>query len=322
MPSSSRISLRFALGVLGLLVATALTLLLIFRAQPVWIVEDRFIAAWETAIADSPLRGAKIIPLSAAVKERRSWYGYRIATAPPENGAGEGPVRVYRGLRNDRRQGESLLLALDPWLVFRRFTSPVMSREDAENGPAGQIYLAGSEAAAIRAWTAQLMQESPGVFSADRELWKQTEERLLDSGMFQSGSRDHGWEDILPHLTVEGAAVWIYAPFSKIRLLAEHETNSLEAGAFPGRPGWNQAGLQAELLWAKPFGRPGNRKKLEAAQAWLQGVSMQSLLADTLGWAAAHPEYSPFNRISVSARNAWRGSSYLWINNPTLPPQN
>jgi hypothetical protein len=221
---------------------------------------------------------------------------------------------VYRGLAGSVQYGDALILAVDPWLVFRRFTSPSLSREQAENGPgeSGRILTAGSDGAAVRAWTAQVLQEAPGIFPRDRELWEQTGEQLFLGRLFQTGAGTYTWEEVWPLLLDDEETVWVYAPLSRIRQLPVYQTNVLEADVFPGRPVWNEFGFQAEIHRAVPYGSQKNLKKLEAAADRLRDPSFQALTADTLGWIAASPEADPFNPVSGNARIAWLTSSYVW----------
>ena len=297
-----------------IILAAGIVLFLYLQPRFVWIVEDRFVEAWETVLTGSPFEGTQVIPQSAEEAAlRRNWYGCRIGSFQ-EDGTNEGPVTVYRGLSGSERHEESLVLALDPWLLFRRFTTAPLSREQAENGPGGSglIYMAGSDEASILAWTAQLLQESPGVFPDDEELWDQTGERLFDNGRFQPGAMTFTWGEILPYLLDEDANVWVYAPLSRIRGLPTFQTNSLEADIFPGQAGWNEFGFQAEILRAASYGNNNNRKKLGDAEEWVAGASLQGRLADTIGWLAAHAETPPFNPVSGNARIIWLTSSYVW----------
>jgi hypothetical protein len=281
----------------------------------VWIVEDRHIAAWEKILsAGNPPQKAKIIPLSEADSVPRR-YGYRIGSVrEPQAVGNENTVTVYRGLVSAGKYGEALPLAVDPWLVFRKFTVSSLNWTSVENGAgtAGRIFLAGNDPSAVRAWTAQLLQEAPGVFPQDRELWSQTGEQLLLGRRFQNGARTYTWEELWPHLLADDETVWVYAPLSRLRKLPLHETNILEADIFPSRPGWNEFGIQAEILWAAPFGDAKNQKKLQATEEWLRSADMQSLAADTLGWISAHPRSPPYNPISGNARRAWLTASYVW----------
>ena len=315
---SSRSYFRLILGVCGLVLLICLGSFFVLRSRPVWIVEDRYVEVWEKILVESPspLLKAKVIPRSAeAATLPRSQYGYRIGSGSEAQASteDESPVRVYRGLRSGS-YGDALLLAVDPWLVFRQFTSLPLTREEVENGPAGRgrIFTAGSDRVANRAWTAQLLQEAPGIFPPEREIWEQTGERLFLGRRFQSGALTYTWNEVWPHLLGDDESVRVYAPLSLIRTLPVYETNVLEADVFPGRSGWNEFGLQTEILWATPYGSQKNRERLKPVETWLRSAKLQSLLSDTLGWIAVHPEAPPYNPVSGSARVYWLTASYVW----------
>jgi len=301
------------------LLVVCLGIFFYFWPRPVWIIEDRYVQVWEKVIAasPSPLPKAKIIPVSAA-KSRlsRSWYGYRIdSNYEPPTVEEQGSIRVYHEFRS-KTYGGALPLALDPWLVFHKFTSPPLTRQEAENGSGGNdlILLAGGDRAAVLAWAAQLVQENPGVFSRDEELWEKTEARLLRGNFFQHGAMTYSWSEMWPPLLGEGKDVRVYAPLSRIRQLPTHQTNILEADVFPGRRNWNSFGFQTDILWAIPYGEEGwkNRERLRPVEAWLRSAEFQTLLADTMGWLSAHPESPPFNPVTQSARIYYLTASYMW----------
>jgi hypothetical protein len=304
-------------GVGVVLLMAGVGFFLYFWPRPAWIVEDRYVQAWEKILAasPSPLPKAKIIPLSAGENPASYFYGYRIdSSREPQVVEGEGAIHVYRGLRSGTPRGEALPLAFDPWLVFRKFTSPPLTREEGENGTGGDglLMLAGSDRTAVRAWIAQLVQESPAVFSRDEELWEQTEVRLLRGKFFQQGAMTYSWVELWSPLLGDGVDVRVYAPLSRIRQLPTHQTNILEADIFPGRRGWNEFGFQTDILWAVPYGNWKDREKLKPAEEWLRSAQLQTLLADTLGWLSAHPESPPFNPVTGSARIYYLTASYLW----------
>jgi len=311
--------LVFAVAGVVLLMA-CLGVVFYFWPRPVWIIEDQYVQTWGKILvaSPSPLPKAKIIPMSAA-KSRlsHSWYGYQIDSkyTPPTAAEAQGPIRVYREFRS-KTYGGALPLALDPWLVFRKFTSPPLTRQEAENGSGGNnlILLAGGDRAAVQAWQAQLLQETPGVFSQDETLWEQTETRLLRGNFFQHGAMTYSWNELWPLLLEQGEDVRVYAPLSRIRQQPTHQTNILEADVFPGRRNWNAFGFQTDILWAIPYGDKDwkNRERLRPVETWLRSAEFQTLLADTLGWLSAHPESPPFNPVSGSARIYYLTSSYLW----------
>jgi len=285
--------------------------------RPAWIIEDRYVKTWEKMLAAYPtvLPKAKIIPMSdEKARASRSLYGYRIDSTyeSPTAIDKEGLVRVYREFRTENK--EALPLAYDPWLVFHKFTSPPLSRDEAENGSGGKdlILLAGGDRAAVLAWIAALVQETPGVFSRDETLWEQTQTRLLRGNFFQHGAATYGWNELWPRLLGQGEDVKMYAPLSRIRQLPTHQTNVLEADVFPRRRDWREFGFQTDILWAVPFGDWKTRERLKPVEEWLKSAELQTLLADTLGWLSAHPDSPPFNPVSQSARIYYLTASYIW----------
>ena len=308
---------RIALPAFGLLLVVCLGLFSFYRPRLVWIVEDQFIDAWKQALPSSPFRMAKLTPLSAAASPLpRRWYGYRIGSHQrPNNPDGdENSIRIYRDLAQQGRYGEALPLAVDPWLLFRKSTTSPLNREMAERGPAGsgRIFMAGSDRQAVRAWTAQLLQEAPGVFSPDEERWNRIGERLFIGRNFQAGALTFSWEEVWPHLLGEDEAVWVYSPLSRIQRLPSDEIGKLAANAYPTRPGWDEFGLQADILWAIPYGNRKTRKKLASAETWLRSAPPQTQIANALGWLAANQSAPPANAVSENAQRAWLAASYVW----------
>jgi len=288
-------------------------------SRPAWIIEDRYVKTWEKMLAASPspmpMLKAKIIPASTVEAGMpRSWYGYKIDSTyePPTAVESEGFVRVYRGFREPG--GDALPLAYDPWLVFRKFTSPLITREEAENGSKGKdrVLLAGGDRAAVLAWISQLVQEPSGVFSPDETLWEQTETKLLRGDFFQHGAMTYGWNELWPRLLGGNEDVNVYAPLSRIRQQPTHLTNVLEADIFPRQRDWREFGFQTDILWAIPFGDWKNRQKLKPVDEWLRDVEFQTQLADILGWLSAHPDSPPYNPVSHSARIYYLTASYIW----------
>jgi hypothetical protein len=311
---------RFVLVFAGIGVALLIVCLgffFYFWSRPAWIVEDQYVKTWEKVLAAYPsvLPKAKIIPASAAESRMsRSLYGYRIDSTyePPTAVENEGFVRVYREFREPNE--DALQLAYDPWLMFRKFTSPPLTREEAENGSEGKdiILLAGGDRAAVLAWVAQLVQEPSSVFSPDETLWEQTETKLLRGNFFQHGAMTYSWNELWPRLLGGKEDVNVDAPLSRIRQQPTHLTNILEANIFPRRREWHEFGFQTDILWAIPFGDWKNRQKLKPVDEWLRSAELQTMLADTMGWLSAHPDSPPYNPVSHSARIYYLTASYIW----------
>ena len=307
---------RIALPAFGLLLVVCLGLYFLYRPRLVWVVEDQFIDAWKQVLPSSPFRRTKVAPLSAVEFDLpRQWYGYRIGShqKPGAPDGDENPIRVYHGLAGEGRYGEAMPLAVDPWLVFRKATTSPLSREMAERGAPrnSSIFMAGNDPSAIWAWTAQLLQENPGVFSRDVERWNRIGERLFIGRNFQAGAQTCKWEEVWPHLLSDDETIWVYSPLSRIQQLSSQETGKLEADVFPTRSGWNEFGIQAEILWVTPYGSEKNQKKLASVEAWLQSAPPQAQLANALGWLAVHQPASP-HPVMENARTAWLAASYVW----------
>ena len=320
-----RSTLRVIIPIAAVLVI-GLALLFLYRPRLVWIVEDQFVEAWEQVLPSSPFRKTKVVPLSAAEPNLpRRWYGYQIGSrqrpsAPDED---ESPIRVYRDLSRQGRYEEALSLAIDPWLLFRKAATSPLNREMAERGPAGsgRIYMAGSDPSAVWAWTAQLLQETPGVFSENEDRWNRIGERLFIGRNFQAGAKTCKWEEIWPHLLADDETVWVYSPLSRIQRLSSDEIGKLAADAYPTRPGWNEFGLQAEILWAIPYGNP---KKLTSIETWLHSAPPQTQIANALGWLAVNQSAAPSNPVSENAQKAWVAASYVWeamVKEEAAPPE-
>jgi hypothetical protein len=107
--------------------------------------------------------------------------------------------------------------------------------------------------------------------------------------------------------------VWLYAPLSRIRRLSPYRMGVLDATRFPEREDWNVYGIQAEVLWALPFGRKGDREKLDRrVRDWLRSARVQTIIANTIGWIPAHPQGTPYNTVSYESQMAWINSSFIW----------
>ncbi|AEF86386.1 hypothetical protein TREPR_2006 [Treponema primitia ZAS-2] len=214
--------------------------------------------------------------------------------------------REYRGAR---------ALAFNPWMVYRKYEGPQLTRARLDRpGGEGTILIPGAEPAAVEAWLAQLLQESPGVFPEDRETWDKAEDRLFLDRRFQRGALSYSWFDIWIALFQEGPS-WVYAPLGKIRELPPDQAASLDAAQFPIPGNWNRYGMQADILWAIPKA-PGTservKKVLEDANFWLEKPEIQALIADTLGWVPAHPQGKPYDTIAREAQVVWFSSSFIW----------
>jgi hypothetical protein len=223
-------------------------------------------------------------------------------------------MALYQGLASSRKYQGALVLALDPWMMFKDFKDPAVSRSrvDASGGGEGILIVPGRDADSRWAWAAQLLQSRSGVFPRDQAVWQSAVEGMFwNNARFQSGAETYGWIDAMP-LLYRSSPAWIYAPLSRIRSQPYQDTSGLEANRYPEPDDWHEFGIQAAMLWAIPFGRGRNLEKLGDIQAWLAAPETQTVIANALGWIPAHPAGIPYNAISRSSRLAYLSSSFVW----------
>ncbi len=287
--------------------------------RPVWLVEAEFAPVWRQVLMELPDAPSwKVMEYDRAETDSGPYgrsRGFRITTVGPkreEDGLSGLPV-VYRNLSRSRNVNRSIPLALDPWLVFRRNTAPVLTRSELEKRTEhpGSLLLSGTDRNALRSWAAQLLQESPGRFAVDPSVWRETIVRLPGSGRFQTGALTYRWDDIWPRLF--GTEIgYLYAPLSRIQTLPGDRTSLLEADRFPESPSWNEYGIQARILWAVPFNASKRSKRMDVAAVWLESVRTQSRIAELLRWSPAHHRARAVNPLALAAQRAWIGSSVVW----------
>ncbi|MCA1755616.1 MAG: hypothetical protein LC641_13165, partial [Spirochaeta sp.] len=254
----------------------------------------------------------------------RNRYGVRITAQPTFDRAETQPVVVHYNLGRWAGHDGAIPLAIDPWLVFRRHTTPPLTQsalgDDQQPAPprrGGLVILPGGDQRALQAWTAQLLQHTPGRFETDPERWGAVRSQLPRSGRFQRGALTYAWEDVWPRLFGSEQA-WVYAPLSRVQSLPGDRTSVLEADLFPIPESWNEYGLQARVLWANPiapesklYGRRMERD-LTVARQWLQRLDVQAQIAGMLNWAPAHRLARAGSPLAATAHRAWLGSSYVW----------
>ncbi|MDR1655711.1 MAG: hypothetical protein LBR96_06910, partial [Treponema sp.] len=232
---------------------------------------------------------------------------------PPSNDS-DPVVTPYPRLARTREYEGALVLALDPWFIFKKYTDPDLSRARAINGPSADdtkalLLIPGRDQKSQRAWAARLLQEGPGQFPEDRAEWEKAKGGIFRNSRFQDGAFTYTWNDALFVLLGEEPS-WIYAPLSRIRTLPAYRTNTIAASIFP-EPS-DTYSIQADILWAVPFGPDESRRQKNAAAEWLKSPAMQSGMAGSLTWLAAHPNCPPYNPAASTARIAWLTSAYVW----------
>ncbi|WP_157784159.1 hypothetical protein [Treponema primitia] len=283
------------------------------RPRPVWLVDESYRTQWGKILDTSaPPRRLSMAALPEDGIPPKNRYGYIITTKGPP-GAEPAPIVIYPGLASAGEYSGALVLALDPWMMFRDFKDPTVSRSrvDSPIGGEGVLIVPGRDRNVVWAWTAQLLQQQPGIFPLEEAPWEEAVETLFRDRRFQPGAETYGWMDAMP-LLYRSSPAWLYAPLSRIRQEPLQETSNLEANRFPEREDWHEFGLQADILWAIPFGNEKKRAKLDKIIAWLGDPKTQTQIADTLNWIPAHREGGSYNAISRTARLAWLSSSFVW----------
>jgi hypothetical protein len=292
--------------------AAVLALLILIRPRYVWYVEEGLEALWDRVLASAdPPWGFKpgIVSLKPGEAAPDGSGGFLITTHRAKSA---GPVKVYPRLSFNLEYEGAHVLALDPWMVFRQHIFPSLSLrmiERGQEGDAGRLLIPGRDPASVRAWTARLVQERPGVFPEDRTVWDRTAAGLMSGGLFSRSSAAFNWQDVWFYLLGDEPA-WVYAPLSRIRELPHYRAGVLEAAVFPENS--SAIGLQTRILWAIPLGTEREKKGLERSLRWLKSGEVQTFIADTLGWLPADPKGKPYDPLAMTARLAWLTCSYVW----------
>ncbi|MFP3041559.1 hypothetical protein LQZ19_07015 [Treponema primitia] len=305
----------YAAAALLVLVIIGAAVFLLARPRAVWLVDEAYREQWERILDTAkPPQRIRIRTAREDGSFPKNWYGFSITTRGPlERTELAPPVVIYKGLPSAREYQGALVLAIDPWMMFRDFKEPAISRSRAVSpeGGEGELLIPGRDMEARWAWIAQLLQEQPGIFPEDREVWESAMEDLFRNSRFQQGAETYGWIDALP-LFYRSSPGWVYAPVSRIRRQPPQDTSNLEANRFPEMEDWHEFGIQADILWAVPFGEEKNTAKLQTTRTWLASLAAQTTIANTLFWIPAHQEGAPYNAVARSARLAWLSSSFVW----------
>jgi hypothetical protein len=164
----------------------------------------------------------------------------------------------------------------------------------------------------VYAWLSQLLQEPAGTFPEDQELWQAAENRLFMTRRFVPGSVNYTWDDVWSLLWRTEGAAWVYAPLSAVRGLSQYQQGLLDATQFPIKSTWHEYGMQANLLWARPWGSEEEVNELADVKRWLTEAATQESIAGLLGWIPVNPRANPYDTIAWEARSAWESSSFIW----------
>jgi len=294
-----------------------LILLILFLTRPkiLWYVDEGLSANWNRILHAAPPPNLRYEVISGSGNEYfpKGRFGFIISQKGPEGEKTAGvPVALYQDLSRTREYQNWMMLALDPWMVFRKHQDPEPSRFFIDiSNDRGSILLAGSDSKAVQAWQNQLLQDRPGVFIEGYDQWQQRRDWMMRDYPFQSGALSYSWIQVWPLLFRDNTA-YLYAPLSQARALNPQQGGRLGVSRFPEPSGWDRYGMQADILWAQIQGSKRQQKKLAAIVNWLSDAKTQTVIADTIGWIPAHPSGTPYNTISWETQMAWLRSSYIW----------
>jgi hypothetical protein len=277
----------------------------------VWYVEEGLEDAWARILREAgpPERFAEIRVWDG--EEIPSGPGILIATKPWKT---EERVAVYPRLSWDLEYQGAIVLALDPWMVFRKHMNPVLTsrRVLSEAGGSGLLLLPGRDPEAVLAWTSRFIQDEPGKFPPGDDIWREWEYfRLFNGERFALGSRGYDWQAVLFRLMGNEPA-WLYAPLSTIRRYRDPQKTILEATAFPELKPSNQYSLLARLLWALPTGSEKNQEQLADTIDWLKNPDTQTIIADTIEWIPADPYGRPYDPVSLTSHRIWLTAPWVY----------
>jgi hypothetical protein len=294
------------------------------RPKLLWYIDEDYSAAWNRILKQSPppFPRYEVVSRNGNADFPRRRFGYTISVNGPRGERDEDvPVEIYRDLSRSRAYKDWFVLAVDPWMVFRKHQDPEPDRSFLDNrNDRGTILLAGADEDAVQAWLYQLLQEKPGVFIQDDALWKEKAASLVRDYPFQSGALAYSWVQVWP-LVFRSGQVSLYAPLSQARALQPYRMGLLDATRFPEPENWDRYGLQAVLLWAKRHGSEKQIKKMDETDKWLKNPRTQTIIANAISWVPAHPSGTPYNTISWQSQTAWLRSSYIWqgVNDARAP---
>ena len=303
-----KICVSFICAVLGLVFSGC------GKSSAVWYVQSGYEQAWNTILlaAPPPYAFKSVQVWDETIKPSKA--GIWITTEPWEK---QGRVAVYPQLSSEREYQGATVLALDPWMVFRKHINPGLTLERAISSAGGEglLLISGKDPLWVQAWVSRLVQARPGEFPADDKVWQETEDNLFRGRRFPPGSQSYNWQDVLFRLMGNEHA-WVYAPLSAIRSYENPQKSILEATAFPSSANYRQYSLHAhKILWAIPLGSEKKLEKLAEILDWLKKPETQTVIANTLGWIPADPYGSPYDPVSSASQRNWLTSTYIYTVN-------
>ena len=301
------------------------------RSSIIWYVEKGLEERWARVLRETrPPESVNLIrvwdgdetPNGEAIPEP----GILITTRPRKN---REKAAVYYRLSYDLEYQGAIVLAVDPWMVFRKHTDPELTvkRVYSEAGRSGAdktgvLLIPGKDPASVQAWTARLIKAIPGALPAgetpdihfdvtiDINLWREQEGKLFSANIFPRGSKTYTWQDVFYRL-MSSETAWVYAPLSAIRRYTNFRKAILVAAPFP-EPDIGRHSLQAALLWAVPLGSPEEQSQMEQAIAWLKKPETQTVIADSLEWIPADPYGKPYDPVSLKSHRNWLTAEYIY----------
>jgi hypothetical protein len=291
------------------------------KIKYLWYVDEDYISAWNRILREIPPPNINFeikARTESAVKTNgedfpKNGFGFIISRkGPTGESISDVSVIMFSDLSRRRAYQGWNVLALDPWMVFRKreASEPDLSFLD-NNNEHGSLLLAGEDKNAVRAWLCQLMQRTPGVFIGNSGLWEEKSRSIERDYPFQVGALNNSWVQIWPMLFVNKKSS-IYAPLSHARALPPQRAGLLEATRFPEPKEWGRFGLQADLLWSKQMGSNNYLKEIEDVEKWLLDPKTQTVIANMIEWIPSHPSGVPYNTISWETQMAWLRSSFIW----------
>ncbi|MDR0302317.1 MAG: hypothetical protein LBI04_08420 [Treponema sp.] len=279
------------------------------KTEYVWYVHPEFERVWTNIIRNAPKPAMKI----------QVWEEGEIPTGPgvyitaKHRQSGETKANVYYRLSYDLEYQGAAVLALDPWMIFRKYRNPELTAARAypETGGNGLLLIPGKEPAYVNAWIARLIQERPGEFPSDEQMWQDWEKKLFTGSRFSQGAQTYNLQEALFRLMGNQPA-WFYAPLSAIRRYRDPNKAILEAVPFPEINAGSQYSLQAKLLWALPTGSEKEKKKLTAVMKWLKRPETQTIIADAIEWIPADPYGKPYDPMCMVSHRNWLTASFIY----------
>jgi hypothetical protein len=262
------------------------------KEQPaIWYVEKGLEDHWARVLRDAQPPGR--------LNEIRLWNedavpgetGILITTNHRER------AEVYYRLSYDLQYEGAIVLAVDPWMVFRKHGDPELTADRVYAGKgadkAGVVLIPGKDPESVRAWMARLK-----------------DDKLFETNIFPRGAQTYNWQDVF-HRLMGSETAWVYAPLSVIRRYPNFRKSILVAAPFPEQSA-NARSLQASLLWAIPLGCPEEQGKMGKIIAWLKKPETQTVIADNLDWIPADPYGKPYDPISLMSHRNWLTAEYIY----------